>query len=382
MDLAVINKRFIRQKLKTIVQNVILPVVYNVYRRRPVDQKKVIFADCNSDTLPESMAEMYKKVSSAGFDVKLCLCDIRKTGAWNTLKFMMRFMKEYADARCVFICNYFVPVCSCKKRSETKVVQLWHSCGLMKKFAYDSKEDISEYYSGSVTKNISLITVSSPACAKVFRKALRLKGDDRLIVRSTGVSRTDVYFSGEYNARCRRKFYEKYPRWRNKKIILWAPTFRGTAADAHICGEESVKALETELSDEWAVVIKLHPHVKSSLTNCEMSTSELFSCADLLISDYSSLIFEYALYRKPVVIFAPDLEEYSSTRGLYIDIHDLPAKIVTDGQDLAAAVKDEYEKYRDLPQSEKEYYEKAVKFHCGSCDGKATDRIFNEVFKK
>lgn len=372
-------KTIIKQIVKASVQSLLLPVVYSFYRSRRIDRKKVVFADSNSDTLPESMSEMYKKVKENGYEVTLCLCDIRKAGVLGTLRFMCGFMREYAQARCVFICNYFLPVCSCKKKRGTYVVQLWHSCGLLKKFAYDTKEDISPYYKGSVTDNIDLITVSSQAVVPVFQNGFRLKEGRRSIVKATGVSRTDVFFKDSYNRDCRERFYRKYPQWKGKKIVLWAPTFRGTAADPKLCGAEAVKRLARSLGDDWAVVIKLHPHLDQDMSNCDMSSSELFACADLLISDYSSLIFEYALYRKPFVIFAPDLERFEKTRGSYIDLRELPCPVITDGKQLDGAVREQYELYRSPSPQLTAEYEAFVKRHCGACDGSSTDRIFKKV---
>ena len=371
---------FLRQKLKTLMQTAVLPPVYFFGRFKKIKRKKIIFADSNCDTLPESMQIMYEALKNQGFDIRLHLRDIRRLSPFGTLKFMVGFMKDYADARCVFICNYFVPVTACKKREGTDVVQLWHSCGLSKKFAYDAKEDISPHYKGSVTKNITLITVSSHACVGVFQNALRLSEDRKNIVKALGVSRTDAYFDENYNKNCRENFYNTYPEYKGKKIALWAPTFRGTAANPVSVGEEAVWALEKKLGDDWAVITKQHPHLKRD-TDCKISTSQLFEVADILISDYSSLILEFAIYKKPVVIFAPDYEEYLKNRGFYVSPEDYPFGFVTEGQKLCETVLREYEKSLSQSAEEKEAFDEFVKFHCGACDGKSTQRIIKEIFK-
>lgn len=374
-------KNAVKQTLKTLLQRMILPVVYNIFRSKKIDERKIIFADSNSDTLPESMREMYDKVRENGFDAVLCLCDIRKAGILGTLRFMCGFMKEYSQARCVFICNYFLPVCSCKKKQGTYVVQLWHSCGTLKKFGYDAKDDISSHYKGSVTENIDLITVSSPACVPIFQNAFGLKGERRSIVQATGISRTDVFFKDSYNSTCREKFFRKHPQWQGKKIVVWAPTFRGNASAPRLFGKAAIKNLAHSLGDDWAVVIKLHPHLDQSLSNCDMSTSELFACADVLITDYSSLVFEYALYRKPFVIFAPDLDKYEKSRGFYIDIRKFPCPVITNSQKLENAVKEQYELYHQPAHQLDASYEDFIKRYCSSCDGNSTERILKQALK-
>lgn len=372
------GRSLIKDMLKTALNRLFLPAVYNVYRNKPLETKKVIFADSNSETLPDSMQLMYDKLCKEGYDVRLWLSDFRKTGLFGMMKFMVGFMKDYATARCVFVCNYFVPVTSCKKRSETDVVQLWHSCGLLKKFAYDSKEDISPHYHGSVTKNITLITVSSEACVPVWQNALKLTGRNRGIVKATGVSRTDRFFDEDFKNQCKEEFYEKYPHWRKKKILLWAPTFRGTAANPVLKGEKGIADLEKRLGGEWAVVIKLHPHMKEKLTNCDMPTYKLFACADLLVSDYSSLIFEFALFGKPIVIYAPDYEEYRGKRGFYIDPEEISGKVARNPEELYQAVKS----CTELSGEEKAARERLIEKHCGACDGRSTDRIAQMIFSK
>ena len=367
-------KKRLKQEAKFILHRFVLPLVYNRYRSQPTVKGRVVFADSNTDTLPESMRLVYERLSEReDIDIKLCLCDLRKAGLRQKLSFITGFMKEYTRAEYVFICNYFLPVTSCRKKKDTKVIQLWHSCGLLKKFAYDTPDDISPYYRGNVNRNISMITVSSPAVKAVFESAYRLEGIHRKMVRAVGVSRTDVFFDKAYLDRCRDRLFERYPQFQGKKIALYAPTFRGTAAQARLVGEEHIKALQKKLGDDWAVIMKPHPHIKGAQTNCDIPTPELFSAADVLISDYSSLIFEYALLRKPFVLFMPDYDEYVKSRGFYVDPADFPCEMIKDGEELADSV------LRAYGREAGEDYEQFLRYHMSACDGHATDRILRVV---
>lgn len=370
---------YIKQKLKTFLAKVILPIVYKFYCKESVINGLVVFADSNNNQLPYSMEVMYKKMKANGFKIRIFCRDFSECSMFGIIKYMLKFMEIYARAEYVFICNYFLPVNSCNKRKETTVVQLWHSCGLLKKFAYDAKEDISKYYKGSVTKNIDLITVSSDACVNVWQKALRLRGGERTIVKAVGVSRTDVFFDERFNRSCKKEFYEKYPQYKDKKILLWAPTFRGTAADGKTEGIKQIMELSRRLGSDWAVIIKLHPHSKENVSNCDMPCYKLFPCVDLLISDYSSLIFEFAFFRKPIVIFAPDRKKYENDRGLYIRLEEISGEVAEDVDSLEKLVKERYEQSK-FP--DKEYYEKFDKLlskHCGACDGNAAQKILDAI---
>lgn len=362
----------VKQFAKTLLNRVFLPCVYAIWRRSPVRKGKILFADSNSDSMPESMAVVYNALKRGGATPRCCFSDFRRRSIFQIISYLVSFMKEYATAEYVFICNYFLPVTSCKKRNETTVVQLWHSCGLLKKFAYDTEEDISPLYHGDVTKNISLVTVSSPACVPVWQKALRLDPLRQSIIQSTGVSRTDVLHDPAWQASCKHRFAALCPALLGKKIVLYAPTFRGSASQPRLEGYEAILALEEKLGPNWAVVKKLHPHLAGS-DPIPMSSTELFPCADVLITDYSSLLFEYILLDKPFVIFAPDYDEYRRTRGFYEDPALFPGEFVTEADDLPDAVRRSFGKEAD------DDYRAFKEHHSGSCDGHATERILSSV---
>lgn len=357
----------VKQYVKTALQKTILPLCYNFSQKKNIERRLVILADSNCSDTPESMLCMKKELVRRGYNVKEMYLDFSKSGMAAMMRYMLSFMREYANARAVFICNYFVPVNACRKRRETTVVQLWHGCGCLKKFGYDSNEDISDSFKGKTSENFDIVTVSSPLCEKAFRSAFRLKDG---VVRSLGGSRTDMFFESDFSDSCVKDLYEKYPQYKGKKILLYAPTFRGNASSAYCVGEEYIQKLEKQLGDGWAVICKMHPRLKSSLTNCDIDTNRLFAAADILITDYSSLIFEYALFKKPAVFFVPDLKEYCGKRSFYIDFEkEMPGEIVTDGDMLYEAVLRAQNDFK--PDRMMRFAEK----YMSACDGKASGRI-------
>ena len=95
-----------------------------------------------------------------------------------------------------------------------------------------------------------------------------------------------------------------------------------------------------ELQKEVFVVVKVHPLLtkKYPYDNSSMTTDQLLPVTDLLITDYSSIIFEYSIYRRPMLFYAPDMEEYGVARGFYLDYEKLPGRIVTEPERLAQEV--------------------------------------------
>ena len=364
----------IRQLFKMVLQNWLLPSVYafwrTVYNRRVPDF--IVLADSHHDSLPYSMENLYTELVRRGYDPILDISDYGKLSAFRSSLRAIRFMKLYAQARYVFLCDNFLPVVSCRKRPETTVVQLWHSCGLLKKIGYDTTEDIPAGYRGSVYRNYDLVTVSAPSCVTPFARCMRLPES---VVKPLGISRTDNYFSESWIRSCREEFYHQYPQAAGKRIVIWAPTFRGNAADPYLVGTEAIQSLAQEFSEDWFFLIKVHPHIdrKQQLSNCSIPTERLFPVADLLITDYSSTVCEFMMFRKPYVLFAPDLEEFRRLRGFHVPYESLSPYIATDAAELKRCV---LAASRDKTPN---WIDPLCNYHNGSCDGHSTQRLLDHL---
>ena len=238
----------------------------------------------------------------------------------------------------------------------------------------DAPDDIPADYHGEVFRNIDLVTVSSKAAVRPFCRAMHLTEEQ---VRPLGVSRTDLYFSEKWRARCASRFRERYPEVYGKIIVLWAPTFRGNAGVPELL-DLDVGKLQQELGDSYLVLTRLHPHMKQaqkeSAHDCPIPTEELYPVVDVLIADYSSLIYEYLLFGGQVVLYAPDVEEYRKRRGFYMDIDEIPGEIVTDPVSLADAVRQAAEHTRSQKDRPRDLF---LMKYMGACDGHVTERIYS-----
>lgn len=368
----------IKQILKMSMQKIYMPALYWAYSRQNIEKGLVLFCDCHNQSMPFSMQRMYDEVKALSQKEASDICveewitDFSHMGYTHMLKWIKAFMKRYAAAEYVFMCDNFLPVSSCKKRSETKVIQLWHSGGLLKKFGYDTKEDIPAIYKGNVYSNYDLLTVSAPCCVPVLSSAMRLAPG---IAQATGVSRTDYYFDDEWNANNRDEFYRRYPDAVGRKVILWAPTFRGNAAHPELQGMDGIIKAIKQTSDKYFWIIKLHPHLegKGMSSNCDLPCEKLFCVTDLMITDYSSVLFDYMAYGRPFVLYAPDYQEFTRTRGFYVDYDSYPTTVVKDEAGLVNAI--DYEiKHRSSRDIEKCY-----EYHMSACDGNATRRILERT---
>lgn len=367
----------VKQIIKMIFQQVILPVIYDIYAVKPVIPNTVILADAHHDEIPFSMLAIKDELMQhPELQITELYWNNSSCSVLGIFRNMACFMKKYATAETVIICDNFLPAASCRKRKGTSVIQLWHACGAFKKFGYDTSADIPSYYKGNVLANCDLVTVSSQICVKPFSSAMRLP---EKAVRPVGVSRTDLYFNDTFNQACRNQFFSQYPNAQGKKIVLWVPTFRGNPGIASVKGLDDILHARDQLKDTHYFIIKLHPHTQAHIegTNCSISSEELLPVADVVITDYSSILFDAMIYKHPLVLFVPDLDEYLDNRGFYLDYNTLPGLRAQNLEQLLQILTDEDLLHSSVNKVYTDFYDK----YMASCDGHSTKRIINYIKK-
>lgn len=372
-------KRVFREGMKMLLQQSVFPLIYNINKRKQIRKGLVVFADAHHAELPEQMRLLYEELKKRGMHVVKYCFDLSKLSKSEGLRRMTAFMKLYAVSEYVVLCNNFIPVASCKKRPETKVIQLWHACGALKKFGYDAADDVPGWYKGNVYRNYDLVTVSGPEAVEPFKSAMKISDDE--VVKPVGVSESDRLFDTAGISAIKNKFKSLYPEAEGRKVILWAPTFRGAAGDALVQSSESIGEKQVDKlgdNEDYFVIKSLHPHQTGAVS--EMSTEELMMCSDAFITDYSSLCFKAVLYRVPIVYFAPDFDDYKKERGCYCDYESLPGVHPGENDTLENAVK------RALREGSQMYEnDETVHFleqYMSGCDGKATVRIADYITKE
>lgn len=357
-------KLWIRQYGKMLLQYGVLPFVYQIEKRKNIKQRFVVLADSHQEKMPESMLLFSQELKKRGYYVKTFF--FQERGIKGIGK-MISFMRVYAQAVYVILCDYFLPVASCRKRKETTVIQLWHACGLLKKCGYSTTDDIPAVYHGNLFRNYDLVTVSGESCREKMAEAMRLPKEK---VQALGVSRTDIFWKEGYQKSCRRKFFSLYPEAVGKKIVLWAPTFRGRAFQPYVVGETIIQEVEEQLKENYYFISHFHPHIKQKKKE-QQKIMELLPAVDCLITDYSSVFYEFLLFKKPVIFFVPDYETYQETRGFYIDLRTLPARWAQRKEELLLAITQPYSIEEQLAQRD------CCKTYLSACDGHATERILD-----
>lgn len=366
----------IRNMLKMVVQNCILPVAYAVAKRKYRGEKTLyVFADAHHTELPYSLEAMYRYVVLQGITPVCHFHDYTHEGSVKSLRHAISFMDTLAQAKYVFICDTFMPVSSGAKAEGTKIAQLCHFSGPFKKIGYATEDDVPAYYKGNVFQNYDLVTASSELYVPLLTDAMRQPPG---VVQALGVSRSDVYYDAEWVANCKAEFYRQFPDAHNKKVVLWAPTFRGKAVSPDTLDNERIAQLQKKLGEDWLVLIKHHPHDDATATddryrsNCRISSERLLPVVDLLITDYSTTVLDYLAFDRPFILYAPDLEEYENTRGFFIDYRSITKNLTTDAEHLDEMIRRVYQEWLDGDRTDIDRCKAQL---TSACDGKATERI-------
>lgn len=372
---------------------VLFPQQYRRFCRRPLKKGKVLFLEANLARLSGSLRFLYDRLCSEK-DLDVRVHYLQESG--NKFRFIgnaLRFLKDLGDAEYLFLCEGSRVVSCIEKRPETTVAQLWHGCGAFKKFGFSASDgkfggSFEEYLKYNYYGNYDYVTVSSPEVAWAYREAMYLPEDDDTVV-PIGVSCTDVLFQEAYRQKAFKKLYRLCPQARGKRVMLYAPTFRGSVGEARAPEKLDVLRLQEAFSREWVLIIKQHPMVKRRPEipakaedfafdlSQDAVIEELLCVSDLCISDYSSIVFEYSLFERPMIFFAFDFEEYGEWRGFYYDYDELaPGPVVYTTEEIVEYI-------RGLPGSfDRQRMGQFKDKFMSACDGCATQRLLDIVMKR
>lgn len=380
---------------KWIVFKCIYPLVYFTGRCRRVDNDRIIFVETHGDTLSDNYGMLFQEFVNRGYQPQVYYLKVSASTWGKIIIETIRLIWDMSIAKCVFLNESNSAFGAFDLRKETQLVQLWHACGAFKRWGYsvaekhfgDDKQTLDKY---SGHRNYTLVSVSGEAVRWAYEEAFGLERVSD-VVKALGVSRTDVFFSKErkmqaYDALQRYDRTELGDKLQERKVILYAPTFRGD-----IRGAKSPDKLDLDkLSDirkEYVVLVKQHPFVKEPFAvpeeyrdfcvevGSDLSTEELLMVSDVCVTDYSSIVFEYSLMKKPILFFAYDLDEYYDERGFYYPYEEfVPGPIVKTTEELVSCIKclDDYDMDR---------LERFSQQYMSGCDGHSTERIVEYVLK-
>lgn len=283
------------------------------------------------------------------------------------------------------------------KSKETVYLQTWHGTPL-KRLGIDIEEvhmpgtDTETYKENFIKEAAKWDYLVSPNrySTDIFKRAFGFKGE----MLESGYPRND-YLVNQNSTEEKHKLGEKLQLPRDKKVILYAPTWRDNEFydkgkykfDLHL----NLKQMQVALGDEYVVLLRLHYLVAENMDLSDVKgfaydvssyedIRELYLLSDLLITDYSSVFFDYSILDRPILFYVYDIDNYrDSLRGFYFDIENhSPGPLLKETEEVISAIKGLELVSSQYADKRKEFKEEFAQWE----DGNATKRIVEHVFQE
>lgn len=274
------------------------------------------------------------------------------------------------------------PLVHIHKRKNQFYIQTWHASVGTKKSEKDSEAELSKQYVKNAIKDssqIDLITCGSEQMFNFHKNAFWYSGE----IMKSGCPRSDILFDKEKSAQLKNKLG-----FEDKKICIYAPTFRNShSLESYRLDFEKLKnALKEKFSGEWKIILRLHPNMADvDVKNLPpfvknfsryADVMELLCASDVLITDYSSIIYDFMLTGRAGFIYATDFADYEKERGFLIDLKDTPFSIAQNNDELEKNILNF--DYEDYSRKVSDFKKKIGSYE----DGSASERVVNWILEK
>lgn len=302
---------------------------FSVFRLVPLNRNKVFFVATHDDSDEGNIGITAAAVRET-MPEKKCIFLTRRDGIRRPFSFFIGKAFHMATAAVVFLDNEFMPLAYTPVSSRAKVVQLWHGTGTIKKFGLDSDTGEVARLAQKANNRLTHLIVNSEQTKKQYAGAFGV-AEERIYI--LGLPRTDLILDEEKMQQLRSRFYEQYPKLRDKSCTLYAPTFRDSEVDKPVFGLD-FDSFVSGMGEDEVLLVRLHPHVaarcpadvwekhKGRVVNVSgyPGVATLLAVSGRLITDYSSIIFEYCLLDRAMIFYAYDYESFHQEgRGFYED---------------------------------------------------------------
>ena len=380
---------------------------YLLYHFSHINDKKIIFESFMGRKYSDNPRAVYEYMLRnerfKDFDFVWAFKDMDKHKEFDILdnsrtqivKYGSRdYYKAYGTSK-YWVSNSRIPEAIYKKENQV-YLQCWHGTPL-KKLGYDievegknalnSNKDIRKKYKADA-KRYSYMTSSSGFCTEKFISAFNLKawGKENIVIEE-GFPRNDIL--SNYRQEDVGNIKEKLGIAEDKKVILYAPTWRDNQHDSSkgyvYKNKLDFDMMQRELSESYVVLFRAHYFVANNFdfekycgfvydVSSYEYINDLYIVSDLLVTDYSSVFFDYAVLRKPIIFFMYDLDEYAEDISVfYLSLDELPGNICTNEEQLLDEIKNNgsiiHHRYDDF-NKKYNYLD----------DGQATKRVVEKVF--
>lgn len=345
---------------------VLISALLHLFWFLPVQKNKILFMNDHSYTFSDNLKYLLlylldndKNIYNFYFSLKDL--DGITNGDIKAVKFLSLKHFYHALTSGVIITNNsgisYLPI-----RKKQLVINTWHGGGPYK---VTGIENINNYwYKKDLKYNAKKTNVILSSCEVFSKVEAPGLGFSKEQILNCGMPRMDYFFIDEYKRHIRKKVFEYYHLSEDSRLVLYAPTFRGQFESYEGVLEDDVlemdyrlvlSSLKERFGGDWIFALRLHPRLKNiQLSETEIinmtqyeDAEELLMASDTLITDYSSVMWDFSFSRKPIFLFATDINEYEIKRGFYIPPEQWPFPIATTNDEMKKNIIEyDYENYK------------------------------------
>ncbi len=321
--------------------SVFLRLVRLIAGHLPTHPERIVLATARVSALDGNLLYLHRALRERRPDLDcVLLLEPYSYGLRGKLAYLARVVRgmyHLQTAGLFVVDNAYLPVHVAPHRRTTTVVQVWHAAGALKRFGLDTTTPLAEPERTFLHRYYDAVVVGGDWTRRPYAAALRTPLD-RVV--ALGWPRTDFFFDEGDLAAARARVLAAYPALAGRRVVLYAPTFRGRGVAKRAAPGLDAVRLRAALPPDTVLVLKTHPNLDPAATptagfdvvvNAAAEINELLALTDILITDYSSSIVEFALLHRPIVLLVGDLPEYEVDPGLYLDYRtDMIGTQVTD----------------------------------------------------
>lgn len=337
--------------------------VYFFIKFFPIQKNKIIMLSRQSNDINIDFKMLLDEFSNQDKNIKVkVLCKEVPKNIIGRIKycfFLIICLYHISTSKVCIIDGYSIPISCLKHKKDLKIIQIWHSLGAIKQFGKQvigkkegSKSEISKIM--KMHQNYDYVLCASDATREFYKQGF---GVDESKILKLGMPRIDYLLGKDEKINKKiENLYKDYPNLKEKKTILYVPTFR-QGKSVHIY--DLINSVNT---DEYNLIIKLHPLDKTIVDskytiNNKYSTFDLLKIADYVITDYSALSLETSILdNKQLYFYLYDIEDYKMDRGLNVNLREeMPNYTFSNIDDIIKNIQEDNYNFEELKKFRDKY---------------------------
>ncbi len=353
---------------------------YYEQQRKNSTGKNILFYSEMDSKLALNMQTIYDRMVERGLDKEYSVNFFLRRIAGNPLtndEKLQRF-RLVSDADIILVDDYAGFFDSFSLSPEVRLIQIWHAGAGFKGVGYSRWGHFGCPGPVCVHRRYDYCIAGSASIAHFFSEQFGIL-EEQII--PTGMPRVDLFLDDNHRREATQALYRDYPQLQGKEVILFAPTYRGQGRKTAYYPYELIDfdALYRYCCERDAVILfKMHPWVSQPVPieeqyadrfldlNSFPNINDLFYVTDLLITDYSSSMYEFILMKKPMLLFAYDKNQFATSRGFHRDYDsNVPGKICESFEDLMTAMWERDYEFEKVDEFLSYYFDQV---DCGSTD--------------